>query len=111
MNPEIVKYLEDVYLSIEIIELHISGIESLKQYQNDLKTIDAIERRLGIIGEALYKANKIDASLSITAKGKIIGLRHILVHDYNLIDIPTIWLIIQKNLPVLKMEIGRFLNK
>ncbi|MBN8861088.1 MAG: DUF86 domain-containing protein [Sphingobacteriales bacterium] len=28
-----------------------------------------------------------------------------LVHDYDLIDDSTIWLIIQRNLPVLKLEL------
>ena len=110
MHPDIYKFLEDVKKSIEIIEQHISETQSLVAYSNNLKTIDSVERRLAIIGEALFKANKIDNNLILTDKSKIIGLRHILVHEYDLIDDATIWFIIQKNLPVLKQEIQTILN-
>jgi len=71
----------------------------------DQKSIDSVERRLAIIGEALYKADRIAPLLNISDKKKIIGLRHILIHDYDLIDDSTIWMIVQKNLPVLKREL------
>ncbi|MBX3255256.1 MAG: DUF86 domain-containing protein [Chitinophagaceae bacterium] len=47
---------------------------------------------------------------SISDKKKIIGLRHILVHDYDLIDDSTIWLIVQRNLPVLKSELIQIMD-
>lgn len=104
MDNQIEKYLFDVLESIDIIEKHVSGIDSLSAYQNDLKTIDAVERRLSIIGEALNKAIRLNHDLKISNKNKIIGLRHLLVHDYDKSDDPTIWIIIQKHLPVLKDE-------
>jgi len=105
MNPDIIKYFEDIKLSIDIIERHVSGILTLSEYQADLKTIDSVERRLAIIGEALYKADKLDKLLPITFKAKIIGLRHFLVHEYDLIEDATIWNIIHHNLPILKKEV------
>lgn len=96
MNPDIVKYLEDIKLSIQDIENYTIGISTSYEYRNDRKTKDSVERRLAIIGEALNKINKIDSSLPITNKIKIIGLRHILVHDYDLVNSETIWQIIKK---------------
>lgn len=96
MEIKVYKYLFDIADSIEIIEDHLSGISSLTEHTNDLKTIDAVERRLSIIGEALNKAVKLNAQLEITNKNKIIGLRHILIHNYDVLDDSTIWTIIQK---------------
>ena len=52
---------------------------------------DAVKRRLAIIGEALCKINKIDPENNITERRKIIGLRHILTHDYDLVSPDVIW--------------------
>jgi len=85
MSPEIKKLLLDILKSIEIIELRVQNFSTLAAYKNDLKTIDAVERRLAIIGEALWKVDKEDKTLAISSKNKIISLRHILVHDYDIV--------------------------
>lgn len=110
MEIKVYKYLFDIADSIEIIEDHLSGINSFAEYENDLKTIDAVERRLSIIGEALNKAAKLNPQLEITNKSKIIGLRHIIIHNYDVLDDATIWTIIQKDLPVLKNEVELLLK-
>ena len=110
MKPEIYKYLEDIKLSIQAIERYISDLASLQDYQNDMETIDAVERRLAIIGEALFKADKIEPELKISDKKKIIVLRHILVHEYDLVSDSTIWQIIKHNLPILNREVTSLLS-
>jgi uncharacterized protein with HEPN domain len=110
MNPDIVKYLEDIKLSIQDIESYIIDISTSYQYKTDKKTKDSVERRLAVIGEALNKINKIDNSILITNKTKIIGLRHILVHDYDLINPETIWQIVKNHLPILLLEIEQILK-
>ncbi len=69
-----------------------------------------MERRFAIIGEALWKANKLNKNILVSDQKKIIGLRHILVHDYDLIDDASIWKIVQNNLKVLKEEIQKYLE-
>lgn len=110
MNPDIVKYLEDILLSIGDIRNYITGISTSYQFQADRKTRDSVERRLAIIGEALNKINKINTSIAISNKQKIIGLRHILVHDYDLINSETIWQIVTSHLSVLKIEVEQILK-
>ncbi len=104
------KYLEDILLSINAIEFHVKDIHSLTDYESNLTVRDAVERRLAIIGEATAQINKIDKSVLITDKSKIINLRHILVHDYDLIEYSTIWNVIFHHLPILKSEIQTVLN-
>jgi len=48
--------------------------------------------------------------LPITSKIKIIGLRHILVHGYDLINSETIWQIVKNHLPILQLEIEQILK-
>jgi uncharacterized protein with HEPN domain len=47
------KYLSDIQLAIELIESFVEGIDSFDNYSQDLKTQSAVERQLGIIGEAV----------------------------------------------------------
>jgi uncharacterized protein with HEPN domain len=72
--------------------------------------IDAVERRLAIIGEALWKLTKLNNEIKVTGQKKIIGIRHILVHDYDLTDDASIWKIINSNLGTLKEEILKYLD-
>ncbi len=111
MKHSLPKYLEDIRLSIGDIESYIGEIISSKELENNQLLFDAVCRRFGIIGEALYKANRLERNLSITDKDKIIGLRHIIVHDYDVVRVTDIWLIIKNQLPVLKSEIGEILKK
>lgn len=110
MNPDIKKYLQDILLSIEAIEFHVRKINVFSEYEMDITVVDAVERRLGIIGEALYQINKRDKLITVNNKSKIISLRHILVHEYDLIEDVTIWNIILHHLPILKQEVESILK-
>ncbi len=96
------KYLEDILLSIAEIEIYIANIKSYSEIEENMMLFDALCRRFSIIGEALYQANKIDKELRITAKEKIMGLRHIIVHDYDLVRAADLFIIINKNVHTLK---------
>ena len=110
MSPETGKLLLDVLKSIDMIEVHLQNAPTLSAYKNNTMIIDAVERRLSIIGEALWKADKMDKALNVSYKSKIISLRHIIVHDYDLVESETIWMICKKNLPLLKTEVQAYLN-
>ena len=104
MKHNIAKYLEDIRLSIGDIENYTLGVTDVVPIQSNQMLFDAICRRFAIIGEAVYQADKIDSSISITDKNKK-GLRHIIVHDYDLVRPADLFIIITKNLPVLKLEV------
>jgi uncharacterized protein with HEPN domain len=110
MNLEQKKYLFDILESITAIEFHIKGISGVREFTENLTVVDAVKRRLGIIGEALGKADKKNSMDSITSKSNIIGLRHILIHDYDKINDETIWIICTKNMTLLKSEIEQLLR-
>jgi uncharacterized protein with HEPN domain len=105
MDKEIEKFFFDVLESINIIETYCNNITDFSSFEKNLLVQDAVQRRLSIIGEALWKASKLNPSLNVTDLRKIVTFRHILVHDYNKVEIPTIWLVITKHLRILKEEI------
>lgn len=110
MLPELLKYIEDIGFSIERIEFHLDGITDFETFRNSWTVYDAVERRMAIIGEAVWQIDKIDKGFQLSDKKKIIGLRHILTHDYDVVSPDILWKIIKNNLPVLKKEIKTYLN-
>ena len=63
-----------------------------------------------IIGEALNRARKEDTSISVSNAGQIIGLRNRIIHEYEAVNDATIYTIIKKYLPVLKVEVQNLLT-
>lgn len=111
MRLEVLKYLSDILLSIEVLEQYSVQVKSFGEFESNMMLVDAVERRLSIIGEALYQANKLDNTLAITDKKKIMGMRHILVHDYDKIQPEILYTIITKNLNQLKAEVGTIVRE
>jgi uncharacterized protein with HEPN domain len=110
MNAEAIKFLYDILDGISKIKFHIQNINSSVEFIQNVTVTDAVERRLAIIGEALWKASKIDKSINVSDQKSIISLRHIIIHEYDMIDKGTLWRIIQNNLPVLQSEIEQILK-
>ena len=110
MTDKAKKYLSDIKHSIELIEEFILGINSFGDYQGDMKTKSAIERQLGIIGEALNKYRKEDVEYELSHTKQIIDFRNRLIHAYDNIDDTIVWAILQKHLPVLKKEVNKGLE-
>lgn len=80
-------------------------IQIFPEYDVDLKTQSAIERQLGIIGEAIKIIKDIDPNEHIKYRDEIIGFRNILVHGYDTVSNAVVWSIIQDYLAPLKQEI------
>jgi uncharacterized protein with HEPN domain len=105
MTDQAKKYLSDIIFSIGLIEQFTLDISDYSQYANDLKTQSAVERQLGIIGEAINKFERLNPDVSIENAPKIIGLRNRIIHAYDNIDSTIVWAILKKHLPPLKAEI------
>jgi len=71
----------------------------------------AVIRCLTVVGEA---ANRVSAetrdSLSEVAWGEAVGLRNVLVHDYQRIDLSRIWTIVETDLPPLLNALNAYLG-
>ena len=67
------KYLSDILQAIILIEQFTSNIADYNDYVNDLKTQSAVERQLGIIGEATNKNDKLQPDNTLENAKKIVG--------------------------------------
>jgi len=99
------KYLSDVLAAIELIREFLLPIADFATYQLDLKTKSAVERQLGIIGEAINKYRKLEDQPSLKHDRQIIAFRNLLVHAYDNVDDTIVWAIVKTHLPELREEV------
>ncbi len=100
------KFLSDISNSIELIESFTKELKSFVEYQKDLKTKGAVERHLGIIGEAVNKFLKESNTNVLKNASQIISLRNRLIHSYDNVDDSIIWSIITRRLRLLRDEVN-----
>lgn len=111
MENEIKTWLFDIKSYIEEIELFVNGESySFNQYAEDLKTRRAVERNLGIIGEAMNRILEAKPNLPITNARKVVDTRNRIIHGYDKISNEIVWDIIRNDLPVLKAEVTQLLE-
>lgn len=105
MTEKGLKYLTDILSAVELIEEFTVSVADFEEYVGDRKTQSAVERQLGIIGEAVNKFELISPELSLENSRKIVGFRNRLIHAYDAVDPSMIWTIIKRHLPPLKEEV------
>jgi uncharacterized protein with HEPN domain len=100
MNRDLQSLL-DIYQSAKIVTTYIEGV-SMDAFLNNGQLQDAVTRRLSIIGEA---ANRVSSEGRILQPDidwvGIRGLRNRLVHEYDEIDLQTVWQIAQREMSAL----------
>lgn len=105
MNPDPKKYLSDIKYAISLISDFVEGY-SFEQYKNDLKTKSAIERQLGIIGEAVNRYTQ-SSNQALTHSKQIIAFRNRLIHAYDSTEDEIVWVIVKNHLPKLLIEVKK----
>ena len=111
MTDKAKKYLSDIQHAISLIENFMQNTDNYSDFETDLKTQSAVERQLGIIGEAVNKFRQEEITGTLTHTKEIINFRNRLIHSYDNIDNSIIWIIIKNHLPVLKGDIETILNQ
>lgn len=94
MEIEIKKYLFDIQESIDSIANYLGDKRDFKVYTSNKMLRRAIESEFEIIGEAMNRVEKLDSTLNISSKKKIINIRNRVIHVYDKIDDEIIWGII-----------------
>jgi uncharacterized protein with HEPN domain/predicted nucleotidyltransferase len=102
--------LSDVLDAIANIERY--SVRGRQAFEYDELIQNWFVRHLQIIGEAAYALPKElrDQQPDIPST-EILGMRHILVHDYFVIDTDIVWDAVERDLPDLKAKIERMLRK
>ena len=108
-------------MKVDSVYLHhildaISKIESYAEVGKDRFIAeshwqDAIIRNLEIIGEATKRLSDTVKSKNAEIPWKsIAGLRDILIHNYMGVDLETVWIVVEKDLPLFKEQIKNLLK-
>jgi uncharacterized protein with HEPN domain len=110
MHPDAATLLWDASTAGHLVEDFIAG-QAFDQYEIDALLRSAVERQLGIVGEALNKLSKVDAATAseITDLPRIVGFRNVLVHGYATVDNLLVWQIVAASLPRLLREVDALL--
>ena len=100
------KLAEDVLRCIEEVETFCRG-KTFRDFQDDRGLQLIIERELEIIGEAVTRLHREYPVLAdqIPDVHKIVGLRNVLAHGYDVLEHEILWDIVVNKLPWLKRDI------
>lgn len=104
--------LGDIIENIDRIESYMIGMDR-KSFAKDLRTIDAVERCLQRITEAVIKIGpeRMAQISPQTPVDAVRGLGNVLRHDYDQVDLGVIYLTIRESLPELRADYVRALDK
>jgi len=111
--------LQQINDALSRIEKRSSAVKApadfMKTYANHDK-LDAIAILLIAIGESFKKIDKETESAFLKKYSEIdwkgvIGVRHVLAHDYFDIDVEEIYKICKQDIPVLRKVISRMLSE
>ncbi len=102
--------LKDIELSIAEIFSFLPEKRNFYEFQHDLKTKKAIERNIEIIGEAMDRILKTEPNFPINDARKIVDTRNRIIHGYDVVSDDIIWLIINKSLPQLEIQVKELLK-
>lgn len=100
------KLYEDILRSVEETETFCGG-KTFDDFQKDRGLQLIVERELEIIGEALARLRRDHPNLAdrIHDIHKIVGLRNVLAHGYDILEHEILWDIVENKIPTLKRDI------
>jgi uncharacterized protein with HEPN domain len=95
----------DILEALKLIEQFTGGFD-LQTFSEDLQTIAAVERKLQQISEAAVRFGD-DAEILCPGPPwrNIRGIGNWLRHEYDKVDVETIWNTVQSDLPPLKRAV------
>lgn len=89
------KYLFDILRAIELAEEFVRDVADFSAYQADLKTRSAVERQLGIVGEAVNHLRRVWPEAELPNTKQMIDFRNRLIHSYDNMDDVIVWAILK----------------
>jgi uncharacterized protein with HEPN domain len=103
--------LIDILEAIKLILQYAEGLD-FDGLANNVEKQDAILRRISIIGEATKRlADDFRAQHAEVPWKEMAGMRDVIIHDYDEVDLDEVWTVIRENLPQLLAYIEPLVEK
>lgn len=105
-------YLSDIVTSCDAILDATDGM-TIEAYLGSRLVRSSVEREFIIIGEAMVVLGRRapDVRESITHARRIVAFRNQLTHEYQRIDDEAVWVIVQRDVAVLRTECADILTR
>ena len=104
-------HLGDIFGSIVLIEQFVRGMD-FEAYRRDDKTQAAVERKMLIISEAAIRLKDEAETLCPGVPWRDMrGIGNWLRHQYDRVEVETVWNTIQDDLPPLKAAVEKALAR
>ena len=112
MEPKVKTFLFDIQQACASLRQFTSN-RTFAEYQQDDLLRAGVERKLMIVGEAIYHILRLapDFESKISQSRQIIGFRNVLVHGYFAVEDETVWGIVRNDIPVLADEVDYLLKQ
>jgi uncharacterized protein with HEPN domain len=94
-------YLLDI---LEAARLAVSYLEGVSEevFMEDIQLQDSVIRRLEIIGEAARRvSDETRQAIPGVPWMEMIGMRNLMIHDYDDVDVKIVWDTVMRDLPAL----------
>ncbi len=102
MKKDPLVYIDDIRDSIEAIKRYTAGLTK-EDFFSSTEKQDAVYRRLEVIGEAANRLpDEFRNQYPLIPWNKIVGMRNVLIHEYDSIDLDRVWGTIQKDITKLE---------
>ena len=105
------KLFEDILLAISETLTFCHG-KTLHDFKEDRGLQLIVERELEIVGEALARLRRDHPDLAEHIDGvhKIVGLRNVLAHGYDMLEHEILWDIVENKFQPLKEDIQKLMQ-
>lgn len=92
-------YLLDIVASARLALSYVEGVDHAG-FRSDVQLQDAVIRRLEIIGEAARRlSDEARAAVPEVPWRSVIGMRNLMIHDYDDVDLDIVWDSVHGHLP------------
>jgi len=104
-------YLTNILSSIKLIEEYVKS-KKLKDIAKSNLLRDAVSKQLEEIGESIKKiSSKLKKKYNEVEWEAFVETRNFLTHVYQLVNVKRLWMIVKKDIPILKKQIKEILDK
>lgn len=112
MRLETKKYLYDINRAIALL-IQFTANKTFVDYRQDAMLRAAVERELGIIGEAVARLARLERTVvaRISEYQRIIAFRNVLIHSYADVDDRLVWDLLETKIPTLARDIDSLLKE